>query len=212
MAEKTHASDGGLPTGSGAPGPAAPQSVEAAIGAMVRRLRKRLDMTIADLAGQCGLSTSMLSKVENGTISPSLATLQALSGALNVPISALFDIFEERRDAVHVVAGHGLEIDRRGTRAGHLYQLLGHSIGGDIMLEPYFITLTPEASPYAGFRHDGVEFIYMLSGAITYRHGNQSFALGPGDSLYFDAAAPHGPEILTSETSTFLSVIAWPRR
>ena len=47
--------------------------------------------------------------------------------------------------------------------------LLGHGLGGDIVVEPYLITLTEEAAPYTGFRHAGVEFIYMLSGAETPR-------------------------------------------
>ncbi|WP_340107109.1 helix-turn-helix domain-containing protein, partial [Rhodohalobacter sp. 8-1] len=55
-----------LATGSSAPGTAEGQSIEEALGAQVRALRKRQDMTVAELAGQAGLSAGMLSKVENG--------------------------------------------------------------------------------------------------------------------------------------------------
>ena len=71
----------------------------------------------------------MLSKIENGVTSPSLTTLQRLSRALGVPVTAFFRRYEERRDAVFVSAGEGLAIERRGTRAGHQYQLLGHTGG-----------------------------------------------------------------------------------
>jgi hypothetical protein len=54
--------------------------------------------------------------------------------------------------------------DRRGTKAGHQYQPLGHSISGEIVVEPYLITLTEEAKPYTLFQQAGVEFIYMLTG------------------------------------------------
>ena len=64
--------------------------LESAIGRQVRRLRKRLDMRVTEVAGLAGLSSGMLSKIENGLTSPSLATLQALSTALNVPVTALF--------------------------------------------------------------------------------------------------------------------------
>src|SRR5262249_21707006 len=83
-----------LRTGSAAPD-AAPSSIEASIGAEVRRLRKSLDLTVAALAAAAGVSTGMLSKIENGGISPSLATLDALAKALNVPMTQLFTDAEE---------------------------------------------------------------------------------------------------------------------
>jgi len=151
----------------------------------------------------------MLSKIENGQISPSLATLQAVAGALNVPITALFSAFEERRDCSYVPAGQGVLIDRRGTKVGHIYQLLGHSLGGDLVVEPYMITLNEEAMPYTGFRHAGVEFIHMLSGEVLYRHGDRTHHLRPGDSLLFDSGALHGPEALIQQPMTYLSIIIY---
>ena len=83
----------------------------------------------------------MLSKIENGMTSPSLDTLKALSHALHVPVTAFFRKYEEERDATFVKAGQGLNIERRGTRAGHQYQLLGHSVRRPLAVEPYMITL-----------------------------------------------------------------------
>ena len=40
---------------------------------------------------------------------------------------------------------------------------------GDVTVEPYLITLRENAAPHTGFRHSGVEFIYMLKGDVTYR-------------------------------------------
>ena len=68
--------------------------LEAAIGRQVRALRKKLDMRVTELAKLAGLSSGMMSKIENGLTSPSLSTLSALSGALNVPVTALFLQFE----------------------------------------------------------------------------------------------------------------------
>src|SRR5690606_23686132 len=146
-AAKTAKKPGGgerLATGSSAPGAADGQSVEEAIGAEVRALRKRQDMTVAELASQAGLSAGMLSKVENGAISPSLSTLQSLAAALNVPMTSFLADFEQQQDATHVKAGEGVVIERRGTRAGHEYQLLGHAFPGGFACEPYLITLTEE--------------------------------------------------------------------
>ena len=166
--------------------------LELSIGREVRFFRNKMDLTIADLAKLAGLSTGMLSKIENGIASPSLATLQALSGALNIPVTAFFRKFEEERDASYVRAGEGLVIERRGTRAGHQYQLLGHSVGKSISVEPYLISLTEESEVFPLFQHTGMEFIYMLEGRMIYLHGDQSYPLAPGDSLFFDADAPTG--------------------
>lgn len=186
-------------------------SLETAIGREVRAFRRQLDMTVMELAKAAGLSTGMLSKIENGGISPSLATLQALSRALHVPVTAFFRRFEEERDATFVAAGEGLKIERRGTRAGHQYELLGHSMDKRIAVEPYLITLTAESDVFPLFQHSGIEFIYMLEGEVGYRHSDKTYVLRPGDSLYFDADAPHGPEDLRKLPIRFLSIITYPR-
>jgi hypothetical protein len=157
------------------------------------------------------MSPGMLSKIENGTISASLSSLEALSTALAVPITTLFATHEERRDCSFVEAGNGVVIERRGTKVGHVYNLLGHSLRGDVVLEPYLITLKEEAVPYTGFQHDGVEFIYMLGGEVTYRHADHEYHLKPGDALLFDSGALHGPERLVSLPATYLSIIVYPR-
>ena len=183
--------------------------LEAAIGRQVRSLRKKLDMRVTELAKLAGLSSGMMSKIENGLTSPSLNTLSALSIALNVPVTALFQQFEERHDATFVPAGQGLKIERRGTRSGHQYLLLGHSHDKTLAVEPYMITLTNESETFPFFQHAGSEFIYMLKGGMSYRHGDRVYTMKPGDSLFFDASVPHGPETLDDLPCNFITVIAY---
>ena len=203
--------DDTLKTGSLAPQLAASLSIAESIGTQVRNLRRKLDLTGAELADQAGLSAGMLSKIENGAVSASIDSLEALARALNVPLTTFFASYEEQRDCSHVRAGQGVTIERRGTKAGHQYQLLGHSISGEVVVEPYLITLTEEAKPYTMFQHAGVEFIYMLTGKVLYRHADKAYPLVPGDALFFDAAALHGPEELTKLPMTYLSIIIYPR-
>jgi transcriptional regulator with XRE-family HTH domain len=199
-----------LPTGSSA-APVRELTLEESLGAQIRLLRRRAELTGADLANSAGISLGMLSKIENGQISASLTTLQAVCGALNVPMSQLFSTFEEQRDCSFVKAGQGVVIERRGTKSGHVYQLLGHVLGGPVVVEPYLIELHKEAEPYTSFRHTGVELIYMLTGRVSYRHGDETYELAPGDTLLFDSAAPHGPERLIKKPMTYLSIIVYPR-
>lgn len=185
--------------------------LEESIGREVRTLREQLGMTISRLAKSANMSGGMLSKIENGSTSASLSSLQALSHALHVPVTALFKSFEKSREATYVKAGDGLEIERRGTRSGHQYVLLGHSPHGDLTVEPYLITLQDSSDVFPVFQHEGLEFIYMLEGEVVYRHGDNTYNLLPGDSLFFDANAPHGPEEMPELPIRFLSIISYPR-
>lgn len=187
--------------------------LEVAIGREVRAHRKQKGITVAELSMQTELSIGMLSKIENGNTSPSLTTLQTLANVLSVPLTSFFRQYEERREAVHTKAGEGVEIDREGTRAGHQYNLLGH-IGGNasgVIVEPYLITLTEKSDTFETFQHSGIETIYMLEGELEYRHGNDTFHLKPGDTLFFDSDAPHGPEKLVKLPAKYLSIISYPQ-
>ena len=187
--------------------------LEVAIGREVRTFRKKLGITVMDLSTTSGLSLGMLSKIENGNISPSLTTLQAVSRALSVPVTAFFRRYEEERNAVFVKAGGGINVERRGTRAGHQYNLLGHvgSNTSGMVVEPYLITLSEDSDVFPTFQHDGMEFLYMLEGEVVYRHGSNLYAMTPGDSLFFDADASHGPEDLRQLPIRYLSIISYPQ-
>ena len=169
-----------------------------AVGAQVKTLRQAVKLTASEVAQGAGLSVAMLSKIENGQTAPSLAKLGN---------DRVFMKFDQKRDATFVKAGQGLVIDRRGTRAGHRYELLGHSVHAPVRIEPFMITLDKKSDAYPVFQHAGYEFIYMLSGEVTYRHADRSYLLQPGDSLFFDAEAPHGPEELRRLPARYLSII-----
>ncbi len=185
--------------------------LEVAIGREVRAFRAQAGMTVAELSKRTGLSIGMLSKIENGNTSPSLTTLQSLSNALNVPVTAFFRRFEDVHKAVHTKSGEGVETERRGTRAGHQYKLLGHldQNSSGIVVEPYLITLTSDSDVFPTFQHEGIETIHMLEGEVDYRHGRDIYRLEPGDTLFFDADAPHGPEELRKLPARYLSIIAY---
>jgi len=183
------------------------EALEIAIGKQVRTSRKRLNLTVSALAKQAQLSTGMLSKIENGQTSPSLATLTSLANALQIPVTSLFRGYEEQRDVTFVKAGEGLPIERRGSGAGHQYQLLGHTIGKPYSIEPYLITIDDQSEVFPVFQHAGTELIYMLEGRVIYRHANKTYTLEPGDTLFFDAESSHGPDEIQKLPCRYLSII-----
>lgn len=189
------------------------RQLEVAIGHEIRALRKHAGITVADLAEESGISIGMLSKIENGLTSPSLTTLNAVSQALGIPMSQLLRRFEEDRQAVQVKSGEGATAERRGSRAGHQYQLLG-VLGPNqsgVVMEPYMITLNTESDVFPTFQHEGLEYLYFLEGRVEYRHGQNTYLMEPGDSLFFDADAPHGPHKLLELPARYLSIITYPK-
>ena len=188
-----------------------PNRLEAAIGQSVRAFRKAAGLGVVELARLASLSSGMLSRIENGTISPSLATLQALAQALQVPVTALFREFEEVRDTTFVRAGEGLRVSRDGPRIGHEYRILGHTTSKRIAVEPYLMSYSDAAQVFPVFQRAGNEFIYVLEGELTYRHGKKLYRMSHGDSLLFDAEVPHGPEELIAIPVKYIAVICYPR-
>lgn len=71
--------------------------------------------------------------------------------------------------------------------------------------------MTENSDVFPMFQHDGMEFLYMLEGEVVYRHGSNLYRMLPGDSLFFDADAPHGPEELIKLPMRYLSIISYPQ-
>jgi DNA-binding XRE family transcriptional regulator len=184
--------------------------LQEAIGRQIREFRTALGMTVAELGRQSDLSPGAISKIERGLTPPSLASLSAIAGALAVPVTALFRKHEEQQDASYVEAGKGLVIERRGTRVGHRYELLGHTLSGRVATEPYLVTLTEESEVFPLFQHAGIEFIHLLEGEVVYRAAGSTYHLKPGDSLLFGGDAAHGPEKLVRLPNRMLAIISRP--
>ena len=188
-----------------------PRALDRHIGATAHALRLQRRLTIADLSRQSGLSSGMLSKIENGQVSASLDTLLALSRALGVEIAELMREFESAEgEAQYVPKAGGLEVIRRGTKKGHTYHLLYSNRGPHKPFEPFLVTLTDESEVFPAFKHEGLEFLHILEGRIKYRHGSQTYMLGPGDSLTFEGKVPHGPEQLVKLPIVMLAIMVYP--
>jgi len=184
--------------------------LERYIGSVIRELRARQGLTIADVAKLTGISKGMLSKIENAQTAMSLDTLSRLSKALGVSLSALFRNYDVPEGSAQLVKkGEGMEVVRRGTRRGHTYHLLAYDQGPEKRFEPFLISMDDAAEVFPTFQHPGTEFIYMLEGIIEYRHGNYTYRLEPGDALTFRGDVPHGPESLLQLPILFLSMIVY---
>lgn len=186
------------------------KSLDRFLGNVIRELRLKDNLTIAEVATQAGISRGMVSKIENGQVSTSLETLSKIAQALGVSLAHLFRHYNMPSGGAQVVRnGEGMEVVRRGTRRGHTYHLLAYDQGPKKTFEPFLITMDDASEVFPTFEHPGTEFIHMLRGRIEYRHGQQTYLLEPGDSLTFRGDIPHGPERLIELPIHFLSVIIY---
>ncbi|MFT7533830.1 MAG: transcriptional regulator with XRE-family HTH domain [Gammaproteobacteria bacterium] len=184
------------------------ESLESLIGAQLKALRNLGRLTIKDLAIETGLSSAMLSKLENGSASPSLNTLKTLSGFFNVSVASLFRETELRNDVSFVRSGEGVRISRQGPKEKHEFRLLGHSSNSSIIMEPFQVELHNKADVYPHYQGSGTWFIHMQQGEMDFRCGNEMYRLKPGDSLMYDAYSQNGPELLIEVPIRYLCVRA----
>ncbi len=183
-------------------------ALERAIATQVRAYRVAAGVSVAEMAVRVGLSRAMLSKIENAQTSCSLTTLARLAVGLEVPVTALFRGVDHERQAVFTAQGQGARIVRRGSRQGHLYELLGPLRGQHQRMEAVVVTLTEASEVFPLFQHPGTELLYMLEGAMVYGHGEACYTMRPGDALEFDGEGAHGPQDLLRLPARFLSVTA----
>lgn len=156
------------------------------LGARLRGLRKERELSQRGLAELAGLSPNAISLIEREEISPSVATLQRLAGALGVKMSYFFEtetlarVLRVRSGERPVIRGAGLTIEGLGARLA------------DQQMEPFLITLAPHADMGTGqVVHAGHEFVCCLAGHVQYEIDGAFYLLEPGDFLLFEADLPH---------------------
>lgn len=164
-----------------------PNSTEINIGRRLQELRAMQGLSIRGLADISGLNFNTLSLIENEKTSPNVSTLQQLAMALQVPITAFFEVSTIYRDVV---------FQKFGQRS---HTLFPHGeledLGGGLALgeaTPLLMTSKPNSnSGPDAIVHTGQEFVYCLQGNIIYWVGQDEYTLEPGDSLIFQAHIPH---------------------
>lgn len=189
-----------------------PAALDTVIGIAVKNGRTNAGMTLSELSQKSGVSTAMISKIERGQVSGSIGSLSALAQAMGVPIINFFAGTVEHREVSYVRSGEGIAVERSGSTYGHAYKLIGKVSSGQIDFETFLITLEKTVTGEPLFQHSGVEFIRMERGIMTYRCGDRTFRLEPGDSLTFETESPHGPVSLETDSAVFLTVIAKPKK
>jgi transcriptional regulator with XRE-family HTH domain len=179
----------------------------AGIGPRVRALRESMDLSLRDLAERSGVSAPMLSQVERGETSPTLAVAERIASGLELTLSQLLRLDE----GSHVVLTRRAE-RRRRRRGGHLLEELTPPLPGqraDVSihtLKPGAATGGPGDPPLhePGSRETTV----VLGGAVDLFIDGVRHRLAEGDSVTFDADLPHHFENNGSAEAELIAVVA----
>jgi transcriptional regulator with XRE-family HTH domain len=177
------------------------------VGARVRALREAHGLSLRDLAERSGVSAPMLSQVERGETSPTLAVARRIASGLELTLSQLLRL-DEGEHVIVVRAEGGRARRRRGHRTEELTPPLPGQ-RADVSrhtLDPGAATGRPDDPPLhePGSRETAV----VLAGGPTLVVDGERHELRPGDSVTFDADLPHHFENEGSEPAEFLAVVA----
>jgi transcriptional regulator with XRE-family HTH domain len=161
-------------------------------------------MTLRELARRLGLSPSLISQVETGKSQPSISTLFAIVGELEIPVNEVVweadaagpdrtppsrDVNASRahsplqraKERLSIHIDSGVSWQRLTSQPDHDvdFLLLRYEPGGE------------STAPESLMRHNGKEYGYVLSGRLRVTIGFESYELGRGDSISFDCTEPH---------------------
>jgi transcriptional regulator with XRE-family HTH domain len=180
---------------------------DASVGARIKALRDGLGLSLRDLAERSGVSAPMLSQVERGETSPTIAVAAKIARGLELSLSQLLRLDEDR----HVVIVRADEGGRR-SRRGHTVTELSAPIPGQ-RAEVSRHDLAPGASTGGAgdppiHEPGSREMAVVLSGTVALIIDGERHDLAAGDSVTFDADLPHHFENNETEPAELLAVVA----
>jgi transcriptional regulator with XRE-family HTH domain len=157
------------------------------IGQKIREVRLKRGMTAKELASDAGVTPAMISQVEGGTVSPSIATLLRIAGALHVSVGELFD--------QQPVMGRVMRVSDRVLLAypdsGVRDEIISADPTGN--LQVFWCELAVGAtSGEEPLEHGSeVEFALVLAGRVSIDLGAETVVLEPGETVTFSGRVPH---------------------
>lgn len=182
-------------------------STDQAIGAALKDLRMKSGLSARQLAEKSGISAAMVSRIENGQVSPSISTLDALASALEVPMVSLFrETANGHSDFTFVKAGEGLKSTRIVKDHMHEYINLCLHTRRDVQFGARLVSLVRQDAQPPLYVGHGVVFVFAIKGTAIYSYGNREIELNPGDSISIDAELKHGFSRIVTPEFEFLTV------
>lgn len=159
------------------------------LGEQIRHHRLEMAFSIEELSQRSGVSVGLISQLENGHGNPSFDTLSGIAAGLGIQVGSFFQGPALETDTAVVVR----KDERKTLSLPHdspVYELLTPDLNRRV--EVVWIEFAPGVSTEQyPFRHEGEEYGLVLEGTLDVHVGDETYRLGPGDSVTYSPAVPH---------------------
>ena len=176
------------------------------IAERLRGLREVLELTVEELALDCGISSDEYRSAETGKYDISVSMLQSIARKYDIALDALMFGEEPKMNSYFLTrSGKGVSIER--TKAYKYQSLASGFMHRDA--DPFIVTVEPksENEPMHYNSHNGQEFNYVLEGRMLLSINGKELILNEGDSIYFNSKLMHGMKALDGKKVQFLAII-----
>lgn len=173
----------------------------------LKLIRHTKKLSLDKLATRCGVSRAMLSQIEQGKSTPTIAVLWKIANGLNVPFSDLLkessvgDVQILKYENTKILYSNSKVFSSRalfpftGSRKTEFYELILKP-GGVEIAEPHQVGTT--------------ENIVVVTGKLRLRIQEKIYELEPKDSIYFRADVPHEYSNPSDQEALMYLVMTYP--
>ncbi|MBM3702557.1 MAG: helix-turn-helix transcriptional regulator [Actinobacteria bacterium] len=178
----------------------------------IRTIRKKLNLTLDELASKINMSRAYVSKLERSRKAPPISTLFKIAKSLNVDLNYLITGIsgQYNNQKVSLVAeDEQLGVIHQRSSYGYIYKALAYKKNNKLM--EAFKIIVPSKEEQEPFIHDGEEFNYLLKGKARVFVDGEWYLMNEGDSIYYDSALPHYAVSIGGKEAIFLQVNTQPK-
>lgn len=184
------------------------------VGKKIKQIRELKKVSIEELAERTNLDNSLLKKIEDDKVVPSLAPLIKIARVLGVRLGTFLDDSDQLGPVVMRAdeKEKGVRfVSQNSESREHLNFLSLASDKAGRHMEPFIVEIEPsEQSDYMLSSHEGEEFIFVLDGEIEINYGKDVFLLKKGDSIYLDSIVSHNVHAANKKPAKILAVVYAP--
>ncbi len=175
------------------------------LASRIRELRDACGYSLEEMAAELNIQSETLATYEENGEDIPISVIYELANICKVDFTDILTGTAAKLNTYHIVRrGKGKPVDRH---SGYRFEDLAYRYGGKIM-QPLLVTLEPSDLPASLISHKGQEFNLVLEGTMELTFADEKIVLYEGDSVYFNAACPHGQKCVGTEKARFLTVIA----
>ena len=170
------------------------------LGERLREQRKRLGLTLTEVADAAGLTAGFISQIERGITTPSLSSLVAVSRVLKAHVGDFLaqpkvtvPLTRQSERPHYAIGGNSLS-----------YERLSASFPGSVLRS--VIIHEPPGYRSEPISHEGEELFFILGGSLTVEVEDETTVLGAGDSIHFPSTKTHSTWNHTDRPTTILHI------